>query len=425
MKHAGKLIRRFPGIASILRNGAILSGTQWTEAGLRGIYALVIAAWLGPELYGSWSFATTFYTFAIALTIFGFDVILPLRLGRDRKADALVGATFFVRGCLLVLATALLAVYALALEDDMSTQLALLLVLPALIGRGVVLWSRSVFLGLDQNTTALRLAAAFRVLEVSAGLTSLALSAGLHVLLAIHALAWIAEAAFSFRAVSRQITVSLDFDREEFKSTVADGFLLGLATASLAVLTAMPLILTRNLIDDLEIVGHMALAMQIAALAVMGAQGLLSAALPVVGRATSNDDPRLRLYPILVAVGAVAFFGLAIVVAIEFGASSVLALMGSGFAPAGHLLAPALLVGGMTILPIGFWQILAAQGRTWSGVAAGWSGALVLLVILPPMVQASGASGALYAAAIGWTVRAAILIGWALGFRKAGISRGR
>jgi O-antigen/teichoic acid export membrane protein len=414
VKRATPLASRFPGIAAILRNGAVLAGTQWIEAVLRGLYALVIARWLGAELYGAWSFATTTYAFAVALTIFGLDVLLPLRLGRDRQDRSFLGTALLLRLGLIGMACAALGAYALSFEAETATRLALLLVLPALVGRGLVLWSRSVFLGLDRNVTALRLATALRIAEVVSGLTCLALGAGLFTLLAIHSLVWLVEAALSFRAIGRQGPIPLRPSRREVRSLLVEGFPLALAAAGLEMLTAMPLMLTREVTGDLATVGQMAMAMQIATFAVIGAQGLLAAALPVVGRATSRADRRLRYYPGLVALVIAAVFGAAILAALAFGPSIVPAVMGDGFAPSGMFLAPALLVGGMMVLPVGFWQVLAARNRTWSGVVASWSGALALLVLLPPLIRAEGAAGALAAAATAWFLRAVILSLWAV-----------
>ena len=365
-----------------------------------GTAAVQIARWLGAELYGAWSFATTTYAFAVALTIFGLDVLLPLRLGRERQDRSLLGTALLLRLGLIGLACAGLGVYALSFEGEPATRLALLLMLPALVGRGLVLWSRSVFVGVDRNVTALKLAMALRIAEVALGLTCLALGAGLFTLLALHSLVWLLEAALSLRAINREVPIRLRSDGRQLRALLAEGFPLALAAAGLAMLTAMPLILTRQITGDLETVGQLAMAMQIAAFAVIGAQGLLAAALPVIGRATSRADRRLRFYPALVALITVSVFGLAILAAHAFGASVVPAVMGAGFAPSGALLAPALLAGGMTVLPVGFWQILAAQKRAWSGVVASWSGAFALLVLLPPLVRADGGVGALAAAAI-------------------------
>lgn len=414
MKNAASLASLFPGVSAILRNGTVLSSTQWIEAVLRGLYALAIARWLGAELYGAWSFVTTAYSFVVALTIFGLDVLLPLHLGRERKDQSFLGTTLLLRLGLIGLACVALAVYALGFETDPATRLALLLVLPALVGRGLVLWSRSVFRGLDRNVTALKLATGLRLVEVASGLACLALGAGLFTLLAIHSLAWLCEAVLSWRAVNRRMRIRLRSDARKLRAIAAEGFPLALAAAGLAILTSMPLILARQVTEDLETVGHMAMAMQIAAFAVMGAQGLLAAALPVVGRAASRADRRLRFYPWLVTLITIFVFGAAILAAFSYGESVVPAVMGPGFAPSAALLAPAFLVGGMMILPVGFWQILVARKHTWCGAVASWSGALVLLLLLPPLVRMEGVAGALAAAAIAWFLRAIILILWAI-----------
>lgn len=407
-------LQRFPGIASILRNGALLAGTQWAEAILRGLYVLIIGRWLGPELYGAWSYATTSYTFALGLTLYGLETLIPLRLGREPEAARFLGTTLVIRLGLLLAAAALFAAHALVFEADGPTRVALLLVLPALIGRGLVLWTRSALLGLEKSATAFSLAVRMRLFEVAAGLVGLWLGAGLVLLLAIHAVSWIGEAALAYRALSRHLHVPLRADRPELRAVLREGFVLGLVTISLAVLTAMPLILLRHLTGDLATVGQIGIALQVSSLAVVGAQGLLTAALPVVARATTRGDRRLRHYGLGIALGATFIFGIAILLAEAFGPAAISALLGDGFAPAGALLAPALLVGGLTVLPSGAWQVLVSQGRKWPGVVAGWSGVAALFATLPGQIESAGATGALTAAAAAFGLRAAILMAWSL-----------
>ena len=43
------------GIKSIIRNGALLMGSNWVEIGLRALYLVAITRYLGSELYGIWA----------------------------------------------------------------------------------------------------------------------------------------------------------------------------------------------------------------------------------------------------------------------------------------------------------------------------------------------------------------------------------
>ena len=147
--------QRFPGVSSILRNGALLTGTQWAETGLRAVYALLIGRLLGPDLYGVWSLALATYAFAIGFTHFGLESLIPLRLGRDRAASGFLSTTLVVRFFLVIVATGVVAAQCLVFEPDPLARAALLIVLPALIGRGVVLWARAVFLGAEKSQVAL------------------------------------------------------------------------------------------------------------------------------------------------------------------------------------------------------------------------------------------------------------------------------
>ncbi|MEP1629344.1 MAG: oligosaccharide flippase family protein [Lentilitoribacter sp.] len=394
-----------------MRNGILLAGTQWGETGIRAVYAILIAGFLGPELYGSWSLALATYTFAIGFTHFGLESLIPLRLGKDKTAGAFVGTTFLVRLALLIIATLLSAAWIAAVETDLFSRTALLIVLPALLGRGIVLWARSVFIGLECNQIAFRFAIGVRLFELVLGLTLLWLGFGLITVLIVHVLSWLIEAAFCLTALSRHIPLKIALDRGEFESFAKRGAILGLGTMGLSTLISMPIILTRYVSDDIGSVGQIAMAIQIASLVVMAVQGMFTAALPVISRAADNDDPRLRFYAMGAGLGVALVFGLAIVVAQAFGPDFMAFALGEGFRSAGTLLTPALIAAGLMIAPVGVWQILVTQDRIWSGVFASWSGALVLLIALPLLVQSYGPAGALFAAALGWALRAVILVG--------------
>jgi O-antigen/teichoic acid export membrane protein len=409
MSNKAPLRQRFPGISSILRNGALLAGTQWVETGIRAVYAILIGRLLGPDLYGAWSLALATYAFAIGFTHFGIETLLPLRLGRDKKAGAFIGTTFVVRLSLVILATILTAACILTFESDLFSRTALLIVLPALIGRGLVLWARTVFVGLEKNDIAFRIAVLFRLLELAAGLTCLWIGLGLYTLLIIHAATWLGEAALSVMVLSRQTPFKLKLSQTEFQSFKKKGAILGLGAMGLSVLLSMPIILTRYVSDDIVVVGQIAIAMQVAGLVVMVVQGLFTAALPVVSRASVRGDVRLKYYGIIAGMGVSVLFGLAVALAHIFGPDFFALLLGEEFRSAGSLLTPALIAAGIMVAPVGVWQIFITQDRIWLGVVASWLGATVLLLALPFMMQAFGASGALFAAAFGWAVRAVVL----------------
>lgn len=402
--------RRFPGISSILRSGILLTGMQWGETGIRAFYAILIGRFLGPDLYGAWSLALATYTFAIGFTHFGLESLIPLRLGKDKTAGAFLGATFVVRISLLIIAAALSAAWILTFETDFLSRWALFIVLPALVGRGIVLWARSVFVGLERNQTAFRLALGLRTFELIVGLTLLWLGFGLFALLSLHAFTWLVEAVLSIRAVMSQMPMKIGLDSGEFQSLGRSGATLGLATMGLSVLVSMPIILTRYITDDIAVVGQIAMAVQIAGLVAMALQGIFSAALPIVSRASAKDDPRLRIYAIGAGVGVTLVFAVAIAVGHIFGPDLLALLLGEGFRTAGDLLTPALVSAGLMIAPVGVWQLLMTKDRIWSGVFASWSGALLLVLALPSLVHVYGPAGALFGAALGWALRALILV---------------
>lgn len=404
-------LSRFPGIASILRNGAFLAGAQWAETGLRGIYAILISRWLGPELYGAWSFSITICSFALTLAQFGLETLIPVRLGRGGDPARFLSATLALRLGLLIVATAGCALWAAVVDEDALTRAGVLIAACSLLGRGGALWARAVFQGREEAGTGLALAVALRLAELAAGLLWLALGGGLAGLLAIHALCWTIEAALALRILARRGGLGrLRPDPAALRAALRDAAPLAIGAPLLASLNALPLIQLRYHAGDLALVGQVGFAALLASLVAMGFQGASMAAAPVVARAQARRDPRLRRYPALCALAALGYFGLAGLAAAAFGPAVVAAAMGEAFAPAAQMLPPALLAMLMMNAPAGLSQLLVAEGRQWISMIAGWPGLITLLLAAPPMLDAWGGSGALLASALAWAVRGAALL---------------
>ncbi|SMX25185.1 lipopolysaccharide biosynthesis protein [Boseongicola aestuarii] len=408
---------RFPGASSIIENGALLTGARWAETGIRAVYAVLIGRLLGPELYGAWSITLALYTFAIGFTHYGLESIIPLRLSRQKDAQSFIGTTLFVRLVLLATAAVFLALHVMVFVGDWFSRTALLIVLPALIGRGVVLWARSVFVGLEDNRVALQVTISMRLLELLFGLSCILVGYGLFALLALHAATWVIEAFAMLFALSRRRALALSFTEDEFRDIGARGAILGLGSIGMGALLSLPIILTRYVSGDITAVGQMAMSMQVASLVVMAVHSGFAASLPIVSRAISVGDPRVRYYSALTGLGVAVLFGFAVVAAQAFGPLVFSQLLGEEFALAGEWLTPALVSAGIMTLPTGVVQLLIAKQRVWSPAVASWVGALILVLTLPSLVRSQGPSGALYAAALGWAFYGAVLVAWSVATR--------
>jgi O-antigen/teichoic acid export membrane protein len=405
-------LRLGSGIRSIARNGVFLMGSTWIETVLHGLYVVAISHFLGPELYGAWAYAAAAYVFVLMLTQFGFDMLLPIRLGADRRNSAgFVGVTLTLRLGLLGFAATGLLLYAHVSEPAGPTRLALLLMIPALCGRGLALWSRIVFLGYERVGDYMKLAVAVRVVEVACGVVLLAAGSGLFAIIVLHSLAWVIEAAIGFGMVRRQLAPYRPvLDVGETVEQLRQGVVLGLATSLTGWLIAGPVILLRHVEGDLGRLGQFSLALQLAMIVVATAQAFLVAALPVLSRSVAREDPLLRNYGAIAALVTLVGFGAAAAVGFVLGPPLIAWVFGPEFARAGDLLGPCLLVGGLIVAPMGYAQLLILRGRRWPGVVASGIGGLVLIVSLPPAVDGWGLYGAVIATGFAWLARAIILM---------------
>jgi hypothetical protein len=250
---------------SIFGNGARVMGVNWIETALGAIYFAVMARCLGPILYGYWAYGIATYTLLVGLAGFGLDILILLHLGRDKEGAAdFVGVTLTLRLGLLGFAAIGLAAYALVAEAEPATRLVLLLLVPALAGRGVALWARTCFLAYERMADYARFAALFRMAEAGCGISYLAAGGGLLGVVVLHSLFWFGEGSFGlWRIRSRLTGFALHLDWRFATDLLAQGAILGLATAAYAWLTTGPIMLLRYGGIAMAQVGQFAIVMSL------------------------------------------------------------------------------------------------------------------------------------------------------------------
>ncbi len=402
------------GIRSILGNGARLMGVSWIENALGAAYFAVMARCLGPALYGRWAYGIAAYVLVLGLVGFGFDTLTVLRLGRDRHdAAGFVGLTLTLRLAFLGLGAAGLAAYALAAEPDPVNAIVLLLLIPALVGRGVAFWTRICFLGYERMGDYLRVVTWWRSAEVGCGMVYLVSGGGLVGVVILHSLSWLGEAGFGlWRVHSRLTRYALRLDWHPAVEFIAQGAVLGLAAAAATWLIAGPIVILRHTGIALAQLGQFAIVSSLTMILVGSAQAFFAAALPVLsgmaGQGHSGMAAYGRLTAIIVAAGAAAAAGFGWLL----GPPVAVWALGARYAAAGSLLAPFLLVGGAILAPTGYEQTLVLSGRRWPSAVANLGAGLCLAAGLAPAVAAWNIQGAVLATAGAWLIRAAALIAW-------------
>lgn len=409
-----------PGARSIVINGAYLMGSSWIEFGLGVFYTVVLARYLGPEYYGIWAYGTAAYTLGIGLIGFGIDSLIPIRLGAEKRgAGAFIGLTLTLRIALLGMAAVGLALYAFWGEVNQTSRVILLVLIPALIGRGIADWARICFVAYERAGVYVKIATALRATEVGFGLLIVVSGGGIFAIAVLHAACWIIEGAIGLQVMrSRLTTFSPRFDGREAGALLYQGAVLGFAAALISFLVSGPLILFRHFGDDLVLVGQLAIPLRAMMILFNSALVYLLAALPVLSRSAQRGDPRVASYGKLTLLISAAVGIPAGIIGVWVGPAVVDWILGPEFALAGVLLGPCLFICALMLAPTGYAQLLLVRGHRWHGVFANGAGSLALLIGLPIAVTLWGAEGAVLAISIAWLFRAVVMV--ALGVLLSG-----
>lgn len=395
-----------------MKNGARLSWIFWTEALLVALYVLVLTRSIGPDGYGVWAFSVTACGLAIGLTDFGNHTQSLIRLGEGRaEAARYVSASVAMRSSLLAVSALGLAAYAVFVEGGTPLRNALLMILPAVFGKGVALWARHVLLGLEDLRGYTSVAVCLRLTEVTFGSVALLSGLGLFVALAFYTVTWCIEGIVAFMMVRRRVGALLPSpDPTLIRELLRQGAKLGLTGILMSILTLGPLLLSRSASMDPSQIGQFALGLQFTTLAMISVQPFLAAALPEVSRRIEAGDPSGGNYPLVsgtvVLIATVCFAAIGFLV----GERLVHLLFGEEFRVAGQLIAPCLLIAAASLAPTGYGQVLVARGHIWPGVLAGALGVLTLVLTITPAIAAIGAFGAAYATICAWSVRGIVLV---------------
>jgi O-antigen/teichoic acid export membrane protein len=399
---------------SIVGNGARLMGVQGIETALNAAYFAIIARCLGPALYGQWAYGIAAYLLVIGLLGFGIDPLIMLRVGRDRDGAAeFVGLMLTLRLALLGLGAAVLMAYALVAEPDPLGRLLLLLLWPAVFGRGAALTTRVCFLAYEHMRDYAAYAALFRCAEAACGIAYLLAGGGLVGIVVLHGACWIAEAAFGLLLIrSRLAHYALRLSWRPARAVLGDGAILGLGTAAATWLSAGPILILRHTSLGIAQLGQFAIVSSLTMILAGSAQAFFAAALPVLSRTALPADAGLT-YGRRAALAIAAAAIIAAAGAWALGPPVVTVVLGAGYATAGGLLAPFGLIGGAILAPTAYSQMLLVSGRRWPVALADLAAALCLGVTLAPAATAGGLDAAVLATGTAWLVRAGVLIGWA------------
>ena len=404
---------RYQGIKSILQNASYLMGSRLYNALVRGIYVVIIARYLGPELYGVFNYGIFWYLAFLSITNFGLQMILSRELGKDRTGGSdLIALSFTLKASASIVAAVICGISGWLYESEGVIQHFLLILSIALVGRSISVWADWVFTAFEESHFTLRQEIIFRTLELILALFVLAFGGGILWLAGAHALIWCLQAGFGLTLLKRHFKgIHIRLVWQPIASLLAEGVILNISIVFMTWLLRGPVLMFRHIEGAVSGLGQLALVMQLFTILSGLVLSVAIAALPVLSRSVARKDGKERIFAhwvvrIAILIGtAIGCAGLGI------GEWLVSSIFGTRYLLAGHLFALSLWLLIPWILGTMLWRVFIVHKKLFWPTLAVASGALSMSLCFKWFVTEWGPSGAIFAVGVGMFVWAAMLIG--------------
>lgn len=409
------LIYSGTGVASIAKNASYLLGTRGLNIGVRFVYALALAHYLGPELYGFLNYGMSWYLAFLSLTGLGTAAILVMEIGKDRNnAPCMASLTLTVRGFATIFAAITCGILGWFFEGKPDVRNLLIVFTMALIGRSLVMWSESVFTGYEVNRYTFRLQAIFRTLEVFVGIAFLLVGGGAMAVAVVHAISWWLQALSSLALIRLHLVpIRLNWAWKGLKYVLVSGLPIGLGYILLNWLQTGSLVLYRHMASSADNLGQLALAMQAFAISSGIPLSVGLASLPVLSRSVERQDGKDILFTKTMIKAAFILGAAAGLAGLGIGPWLVDIMFGTRYMGAGYLLGFVIWL----LIPLtcgtSVTRVYLARGQFFLPTACAGAGAVVFTFSMPWLVSAMDTLGAVLATGTGMGVWALSLI-WIL-----------
>jgi O-antigen/teichoic acid export membrane protein len=406
------MMRPSAGLRSLFANASYGVAAKLIAIGLRLVYVLALARLLGAADYGLYVYALSWYVIFMPLTNLGQDLDLGRAVG-GRRPDAaqVVAATFTLRVYAAVAVMVGVLAAGWVLNPDERGRLLVTLMALAVLPRALALWTQMVCLAHERSALILRQETAFRLLEATLGIGVLLLGAEVWVVALVHLLSWTLQAASGVRMVRRRLLrFAFRLALPDWRTRIGAGLRVGFSRMLDGWLVSGPVVLYRQLADDLDGLGILALCLQLLNLLRVVPNALSAAALPLLSRALLRADGKeMRFVQALGLLATAQAIAVAWLLAVAGDRLIPLAL-GSDFAPAlGYLNA----VCWLAILPAlgsGISKLVGLRGGYDRLLAASLCGAGVMSVGAWLATDAFGVGAMLLASALGSLVWVLLLV---------------
>jgi O-antigen/teichoic acid export membrane protein len=406
----------YPGVRSIARNTSTLAATQFVNIATRAAYVVLVARWLGPELYALLAYTQAWYLAFLPLAMYGRGIVVH-ELARDPgRAPELVARVLGLRLWCTVLACLACIGVAWLVPGSAEVSGLIGIALLALAGRSLSMLAQDVYRAFEMTGYTLRQESLFRLLELATAVVVLLAGGGLQLLVAVHGLFWWLQALRSWGVLKGLVRpLRIEWRPAAWRDLAAGARPFLLLALAAAWLQDGPLVLFRQLADNDVLYAQFALAMQLVMIPAGLAQALAAAAQPVLTRSAQRADGKDLVYAASITGLALPGGALAGLLGWLLGPWFFTTVFGDRYATAGELVGPALFCLVPMVAAVGVPPVLMSRGRFLAGALAALAGALAMTLAMVWLAPRFGALGAIGAVGMGYG--ALCLVAWLAAWR--------
>lgn len=281
---------------SLFGNIAHLFSGQVVTVFTRLFYILVIARFLGAELYGLLVYSQAWYLLFLPGVHFGLGSILSREVGKSASQGKLIAREVFaIRIIALSLLTTACGAIGIYTNDDVMTKVLILVMCFALIGRSISIHCMHVFTAFEQSRYSARLDVGFRTSEVIVAIIVVLLFKSVYFVAITHACFWLLQAGTGLYFLRSKLNVSgLSWHWKKFALLLYAAAPIAISDFITGAMLQFPLLLIKGVANSAASVGNMALLLQGIAVLLTVSYSIGGASLPVLSRAANVDDAKIN-----------------------------------------------------------------------------------------------------------------------------------
>lgn len=378
-----------PPSTSLAKNATYLAAARLLPRLLRVMYVIVVARFLGSELYGLFAYGQSYYLSLLPATTFGLQLRITKDIGinRDSARRTLAQTLAFQTG--VAVAAALLSIGTAQLTEADPTVRHLLLIFSfALLARAIINWTQHVFVAFESTHYALQFEVYFRPLEIIAGMLIVMAGGKLLAVALAHALVWWIHVIVALTVIHKRLApVGFACNWSSAKALLRFGWPLSLNVFCTGFLVQGPIILYRHLAPHAPHIGQIAVPLQALTILSILPAAITASSLPTLARSVHRQDGAYLHFSQAMIRLSYGFGAIAGLIGLSLGSELITRFLGADYALAGTLFGPALWL----VIPYACGSVLSSihmiRDRTQIVLVCSGVSVVVLLLTMPLLTR--------------------------------------